>query len=105
MTPSPTFTPTATLQINIAFDVTINYRGKDSRGNIKVLNIRGDPSTANPKIGDLDPCMGDVSKCARWSIEEIIIVGNDRWGKLTFQPGYIPLLYNNVYYTNWRPSP
>jgi hypothetical protein len=91
------------LQITVAFDVTINYRGKDLKGNIKVLNIRSTTSTNLPKIGDLDPCIGDVAQCAYWSIEEVIPVGNDRWGKLTFQPGYIPLYYNGVYYTNWRP--
>ena len=97
-TPSPTVTAsvTPTSAVLIAFDVTISYRGKDTKGVIKILNVRDQPSIYGLTIANLYPY-------SVWTIEEAIPIQNEIWGRLAFQNAYIPLYYNGVYYTSWRP--
>lgn len=70
----------------------------------KLVSVRDAPgmyyaNTSTPSI-----VIGWLAPGTKWWVEEAYAVGNDVWARMSAQNGYIPLLYNGVYFTNWRPS-
>ena len=84
----------------IMTELEVSYRGPG-----KVLNVKDIPSMYYPGTINPSETLGTLKAYSKVYIEQTYQVGQDVWGRLASQELYIPLLYNNVYYTNWRPIP
>jgi hypothetical protein len=83
----------------IMTELEIAYRGPG-----KVLNVKDIPGMYYPGTINPSETIGTLKPYSKWYIEQTYQSGSDVWARLASQETYIPLLYNGIYYTNWRPT-
>ena len=80
-----------------------------SNRNGKLVSVRDVPGMYYPGTSTPSKVIGQLLPSTSWYVEQAYMVQEGAWvnvwARLASQDGFIPLLYNDIYYTNWRKPP
>jgi hypothetical protein len=70
--------------------------------NGKLVSVRDTPGMYYPNTSTPSKVIGWLAPGTSWYVEQAYKIGADVWARLASQDGFIPLFYNDTYFTNWR---